>query len=60
MNGDTGMKRYEVRRNSGWNWNVRSPWVVVDVFSGCVKGIEAYYPRKSDAEALIRELDKAA
>jgi len=54
------MKRYEVRRNSGWNWNVRSPWVVVDVFSGCVVAIDAYYPRQEDAEVLIRELDKAA
>jgi len=30
------VKRYEVRENGRWNWNVRGFWVIVDMLCGCV------------------------
>jgi hypothetical protein len=49
------MKIYEVRKNSGWNWNHRGAWCVV----AHGWGIIASYMSKDDADAVAKELNDA-
>ena len=53
---ERNMKRYEIRQNSGWNWNIKSPWVIVDLFSGLVVGNLAFYETKAKAIEAAKKM----